>query len=187
MSHYGTKLPRKLDSAGSRNRSKTDVGLRWGIAVDSAKRICRSYVDSGGSRTEARFSRKRNLVEDGRGVWVGHRRRQCRKRICHSPCEQRRKAVRKLDSAGNEIWSRTDVGFGQGIAVDSAGNVYTPRCEQRKSRTEAKSAGNEIWSKTDVGFGAGHRRRQRRKQYMSLTMEQRNHGLDGNRYFQIVG
>ena len=34
------------------------------------------------------------------------------------------KAVRKLDSAGNEIWSKTDVRYGYGIAVDSAGNVY---------------------------------------------------------------
>ena len=25
---------------------------------------------------------------------------------------------------GNEIWSKTDVGFGYGIAVDSSGNVY---------------------------------------------------------------
>jgi len=58
---------------------------------------------------------------------------------------------------GNEIWSKTDVGNGIDIAVDSSGNVYCAHDVGTGSKAIRKldSNGNEIWSKTDVGAGHG--------------------------------
>ena len=58
------------------------------------------------------------------------------------------------DIVAGEVWSKTDVGYGHGIAVDSSGNVY---CAHGGSKAIRKldSNGNEVWSKTDVGSGYG--------------------------------
>ncbi|WP_052025658.1 SBBP repeat-containing protein [Anoxybacillus sp. KU2-6(11)] len=58
---------------------------------------------------------------------------------------------------GNEIWSKTDVSNGYGIAVDSAGNVYVAHNVAAGGKVVRKldANGNEIWSKTDVDYGYG--------------------------------
>src|SRR5690606_10223622 len=58
---------------------------------------------------------------------------------------------------GVEIWSKTDVGIGRLIAVDSTGNVYVARSVSigEKAGRRLDAEGNEIWSKTDVANGAG--------------------------------
>ena len=58
---------------------------------------------------------------------------------------------------GNEIWSKTDVAYGCGIAVDSACNVYCAHnvSSGDKAIRKLDSNGNEIWSKTDVAYGYG--------------------------------
>jgi len=65
--------------------------------------------------------------------------------------------LQKDNSKGNgsEIWSKTDVGRGHGIAVDSAGNVYCAHDVGSKAIRKLDRNGNEIWSKTDVGNGCG--------------------------------
>ena len=91
---------------------------------------------------------------------------------------------------GVEIWSNTDVGFGQGIAVDSAGNVYVAHyVSSGKAVRKLDSAGNEIWSKTDVGFGQGIAVDSAGNVYVAhyVSSGKAVRKLDGNRYFQIVG
>ena len=57
---------------------------------------------------------------------------------------------------GAEVWSKTDVTNGQGVAVDAAGNVYCAHnVGSGKAIRKLDSAGNEVWSKTDVASGFG--------------------------------
>ena len=58
---------------------------------------------------------------------------------------------------GAEVWSKTDVTNGQGVAVDAAGNVYCAHfvSSGQKAIRKLDSAGNEVWSKTDVANGQG--------------------------------
>ena len=93
---------------------------------------------------------------------------------------------------GVEIWSKTDVARGQGIAVDSAGNVYVAHSVGSGGKAVRKldSAGNEIWSKTDVAYGQGIAVDSVGNVYVTHDVssgEKAVRKLDGNRYFQIVG
>jgi len=54
----------------------------------------------------------------------------------------------------NEVWSKTDVIYGRGVAVDGAGNVYCAH-NAGKAIRKLDSSGNEVWSKTDVINGYG--------------------------------
>ena len=56
---------------------------------------------------------------------------------------------------GAEIWSKTDVSAGRGIAVDNAGNVYVTHYVVSKAVRKLDPNGTEIWSKTDVTYGVG--------------------------------
>ncbi len=101
------------------------------------------------------------------------------------------KAVRKLDTAGNEIWSNTNVEDGLGIAVDSTGNVYVTHYVDSGGKAVRKldSAGNEIWSKTDVRYGYGIAVDSAGNVYVAHYVDKGKavRKLDGNRYFQIKG
>ena len=94
---------------------------------------------------------------------------------------------------GVEIWSKTDVTYGRGIAVDNAGNVYVTHDVSSSGKAVRKldSAGNEIWSKTGVGDGRGIAVDDAGNVYVTHAVSSSGgkavRKLDGNRYFQIVG
>jgi len=47
----------------------------------------------------------------------------------------------------DEVWSKTDVQYGYGVAVDSSGNVYCAHYGTGKAIRKLDSSGNEVWSK----------------------------------------
>ena len=87
---------------------------------------------------------------------------------------------------GNEIWSKTDVDYGHGIAVDSSGNVY---CAHHGAIRKLDNAGTEIWSKTDVRSGSGIAVDSSGNVYCAHyvgTGEKAIRKLDGATYYKII-
>ena len=92
---------------------------------------------------------------------------------------------------GTEIWAKTDVSNGYGIAVDNAGNVYVAHGVSSGSKTVRKldANGNEIWSKTDVTLGQGIAVDSVGNVYVTHDISSGSkvvRKLDGNKYYQIV-
>ncbi|UVI28157.1 hypothetical protein [Paenibacillus spongiae] len=63
--------------------------------------------------------------------------------------------LRKKNESAVEEWSSTEVSNGQGIAVDSTGNMYSAHRVAAGTKVIRKldPSGSEIWSKTDVDNG----------------------------------
>jgi hypothetical protein len=153
----------KLDSAGNALWAKSmggtsgDVG--YGIALDSAGNVYTTGYFSGTTDFDPGVGTF-NLTSVGLGDIF----------------------VSKLDSAGNALWAKsmggTNYDYGHGIAVDSAGNVYTTGRFQGTVDfdpgagtfnltsvfwediivSKLDSAGNFVWAKSMGGTGTDHGR-----------------------------
>ncbi|WP_135552121.1 NHL repeat-containing protein [Paenibacillus cymbidii] len=143
-----TKYIRKLNSSGSELWNKADVNRPSCVTVDLFGNVYAAHdspkqlrkLDSAGNEVwyyNSFGSTPNGLVVD---------------RTSANVYVVTGNGVHKMNSSGGNVWNKTDVDSGYGIAMDPNGNVLAVYAYPASSSTRIRkldSAGNEVWAKTD--------------------------------------